>query len=205
LLTVQMKNQDPTNPMDNSQLTSQLAQLSTVQGISQLNSTLGTLMSSLAVQQPLQAASMIQRSVLAPGNNVQLTSNTTKAADGTETTTQNAVFGVQLAEALKVAEKIDATVVDMRFVKPLDEALVREIAAGHELLVTVEENAIMGGAGAAVSEFLARENILKSVLHLGLPDVYVEHAKPAQMLAECGLDEAGIEASVRERMTLLGL
>ena len=97
LLTVQMKNQDPTNPMDNSQLTSQLAQLSTVQGISQLNSTLGTLMSSLAVQQPLQAASMIQRSVLAPGNNVQLTSNTTKAADGTETTTQNAVFGVQLA------------------------------------------------------------------------------------------------------------
>lgn len=96
------------------------------------------------------------------------------------------VFGVQLAEALKVAEKIDATVVDMRFVKPLDEALVREIAAGHELLVTVEENAIMGGAGAAVSEFLARENILKSVLHLGLPDVYVEHAKPAQMLAECG-------------------
>jgi 1-deoxy-D-xylulose-5-phosphate synthase len=115
------------------------------------------------------------------------------------------VFGVQLAEALKVAEKIDATVVDMRFVKPLDEALVHEIAGNHELLVTVEENAIMGGAGAAVSEFLARENILKSVLHLGLPDVYVEHAKPAQMLAECGLDEAGIEASVRERMALLGL
>ena len=115
------------------------------------------------------------------------------------------VFGVQLAEALKVAENIDATVVDMRFVKPLDEALVREIAASHQLLVTVEENAIMGGAGAAVSEFLARENILKSVLHLGLPDMYVEHAKPAQMLAECGLDEAGIEASVRKRMALLGL
>ncbi|HCT07150.1 MAG TPA: 1-deoxy-D-xylulose-5-phosphate synthase [Pseudomonas sp.] len=115
------------------------------------------------------------------------------------------VFGVQLAEALKVAEKLDATVVDMRFVKPLDEDLVREIAGSHELLVTVEENAIMGGAGAAVSEFLARENILKSVLHLGLPDVYVEHAKPAQMLAECGLDEAGIEASVRERLALLGL
>jgi 1-deoxy-D-xylulose-5-phosphate synthase len=115
------------------------------------------------------------------------------------------VFGVQLAEALKVAEKIDATVVDMRFVKPLDEALVRDIAASHELLVTVEENAIMGGAGAAVSEFLARENILRSVLHLGLPDTYVEHAKPAQMLAECGLDEAGIEASVRERLALLAL
>jgi 1-deoxy-D-xylulose-5-phosphate synthase len=113
------------------------------------------------------------------------------------------VFGVQLAEALKVAETLDATVVDMRFVKPLDEALVREIAGSHELLVTVEENAIMGGAGGAVSEFLARENILKSMLHLGLPDIYVEHAKPAQMLAECGLDEAGIEASIRERLQLL--
>ncbi|WP_110948885.1 1-deoxy-D-xylulose-5-phosphate synthase [Pseudomonas bohemica] len=110
------------------------------------------------------------------------------------------VFGVQLADALKVAEKIDATVVDMRFVKPLDEALVRDIAARHDLLVTIEENAIMGGAGAAVSEFLARENILKSVLHLGLPDVYVEHAKPAQMLAECGLDADGIEASINKRL-----
>jgi len=110
------------------------------------------------------------------------------------------VFGVQLAEALKVAEKIDATVVDMRFVKPLDEALVRDMAANHDLLVTLEENAIMGGAGAAVSEYLARENILKSVLHLGLPDVYVEHAKPAQMLAECGLDADGIEASITARL-----
>jgi len=110
------------------------------------------------------------------------------------------VFGVQLSEALVVAEKIDATVVDMRFVKPLDEAMVRVMAASHDLLVTIEENAIMGGAGAAVSEFLAREDILKSVLHLGLPDVYVEHAKPAQMLAECGLDAAGIEASINARM-----
>ncbi|MGA9220702.1 MAG: 1-deoxy-D-xylulose-5-phosphate synthase [Pseudomonas graminis] len=110
------------------------------------------------------------------------------------------VFGVQLTEALIVAEKLDATVVDMRFVKPLDEAMVREMAGNHDLLVTIEENAIMGGAGAAVSEFLARENILKSVLHLGLPDVYVEHAKPAQMLAECGLDVAGIEASINQRL-----
>ncbi len=110
------------------------------------------------------------------------------------------VFGVQLTEALIVAEKLDATVVDMRFVKPLDESLIREMASSHDLLVTIEENAIMGGAGAAVSEFLARENILKSVLHLGLPDVYVEHAKPAQMLAECGLDAAGIEASINQRL-----
>ncbi|MDR2308082.1 MAG: 1-deoxy-D-xylulose-5-phosphate synthase [Paucimonas sp.] len=115
------------------------------------------------------------------------------------------VFGVQLAEALQVAEKLDATVVDMRFVKPLDEALLLEIAAGHELLVTIEENAIMGGAGAAVGEFLAREAVVKPLLHLGLPDIYVEHAKPAQMLAECGLDAAGIEASVTARLAKLGL
>ncbi|QYX51247.1 1-deoxy-D-xylulose-5-phosphate synthase [Pseudomonas sp. S07E 245] len=115
------------------------------------------------------------------------------------------VFGVQLSEALQVAEKLDATVVDMRFVKPLDEALVLELAANHELMVTIEENAIMGGAGAAVGEFLSREAVLKQLLHLGLPDTYVEHAKPAQMLAECGLDAAGIEASVRARMVKLGL
>ncbi|GFM57781.1 1-deoxy-D-xylulose-5-phosphate synthase [Pseudomonas cichorii] len=113
------------------------------------------------------------------------------------------VFGVQLADALEVAEKLDATVIDMRFVKPLDEALIRETAASHDLLVTIEENAIMGGAGAAVSEFLARENILKSVLHLGLPDIYVEHAKPAQMLAECGLDAEGIEAAINARLALI--
>lgn len=114
------------------------------------------------------------------------------------------VFGVQLAEALQVAESLDATVVDMRFVKPLDEALVRELAGSHELLVTIEENSVMGGAGAAVSEFLARENLLKPVLHLGLPDYYVEHAKPAEMLAECGLDAKGIEAAVHRRLDMLG-
>ena len=113
------------------------------------------------------------------------------------------VFGVQLSEALKVGETLNATVVDMRFVKPLDEALVRQLAAEHELLVTVEENSVMGGAGSAVSEFLAAENNLTPILHLGLPDYYVEHAKPAQMLAECGLDAAGIEAAVRQRLSLL--
>lgn len=113
------------------------------------------------------------------------------------------VFGVQLAEALKAAEPLDASVIDMRFVKPLDETLIRQLAASHELLVTLEENSIMGGAGSAVSEFLARENLLKSVLHLGLPDYYVEHAKPAQMLTECGLDASGIEAAIQQRLELL--
>ncbi|MEG7363558.1 1-deoxy-D-xylulose-5-phosphate synthase [Pseudomonas citronellolis] len=112
-------------------------------------------------------------------------------------------FGVQLAEALQVAERFDATVADMRFVKPLDEALVRELADSHELLVTIEENAVMGGAGAAVGEFLARENRQQPLLHLGLPDYYVEHAKPAQMLAECGLDAAGIERATAARLALL--
>lgn len=112
-------------------------------------------------------------------------------------------FGVQLAEALQVAERFDATVADMRFVKPLDEALVRELADSHELLVTIEENAVMGGAGAAVGEFLARENRQQPLLHLGLPDYYVEHAKPAQMLAECGLDAAGIERAIAARLALL--
>ncbi|MBG7028798.1 1-deoxy-D-xylulose-5-phosphate synthase [Pseudomonas aeruginosa] len=110
------------------------------------------------------------------------------------------VFGVQLAEAMKVAESLDSTVVDMRFVKPLDEALVRELAGSHELLVTIEENAVMGGAGSAVGEFLASEGLEVPLLQLGLPDYYVEHAKPSEMLAECGLDAAGIEKAVRQRL-----
>ncbi|HCF7474479.1 1-deoxy-D-xylulose-5-phosphate synthase [Pseudomonas aeruginosa] len=110
------------------------------------------------------------------------------------------VFGVQLAEAMKVAESLDATVVDMRFIKPLDEALVRELAGSHELLVTIEENAVMGGAGSAVGEFLASEGLEVPLLQLGLPDYYVEHAKPSEMLAECGLDAAGIEKAVRQRL-----
>jgi len=114
------------------------------------------------------------------------------------------VFGVQLAEALQVGEALDATVVDMRFVKPLDEALLRQLATSHELLVTIEENSVMGGAGSAVAEFLAGEAIVLPMLHLGLPDQYVEHAKPSEMLAECGLDAAGIEAAVRQRLALLG-
>lgn len=100
LLIAQMKNQDPSNPMDNSQMTTQMAQLSTVSGISQLNTTLTTLMSNLSssqsLQSAMQSANMIGHSILAPGNGIQLTSDTTKAEDGTETTTQKAVFGVQL-------------------------------------------------------------------------------------------------------------
>ena len=96
LLIAQMKNQDPSNPMDNSQLTTQMAQLSTVSGISQLNSSLSTLLSNLNSSQALSTANMIGHGVLAPGNSVQLTSDTTTATDGTKTTTKRAVFGVNL-------------------------------------------------------------------------------------------------------------
>ncbi|MDR6234949.1 1-deoxy-D-xylulose-5-phosphate synthase [Pseudomonas oryzihabitans] len=113
------------------------------------------------------------------------------------------VFGVQLAEALQVAERLDASVADMRFVKPLDEALIRQFAADHDLLVTVEENSVMGGAGSAVNEFLQANALVLPVLNLGLPDSYIEHAKPTEMLAECGLDVAGIERAVRGRLATL--
>ncbi|HWZ49723.1 MAG TPA: flagellar hook assembly protein FlgD [Herbaspirillum sp.] len=99
LLSTQLQNQDPTNPMDNSALTSQIAQLSTVSGIQQLNSSLSTLMSNLQSGQATQAVSMIGHNVLAPGNNIQLSTSTSTAADGTTTTNHNGVFGVQLATA----------------------------------------------------------------------------------------------------------
>ena len=110
------------------------------------------------------------------------------------------VFGTLLPAALQVAEALDLSVADMRFVKPLDEALIRQLAAEHELLVTVEENSLMGGAGSAVGEYLAAQGIIMPLLQLGLPDRYIEHATPAQMLAECGLDAAGIEAAIRQRL-----
>ncbi|MDF3031896.1 MAG: 1-deoxy-D-xylulose-5-phosphate synthase, partial [Moraxellaceae bacterium] len=109
-------------------------------------------------------------------------------------------FGASLTPALAAAEKLNATVVDMRFVKPLDEALIRELAQSHKLLVTVEEHAIMGGAGSAVNEFLARERLVVPVQNLGIPDAFIEHGTPAEMLAECGLDAAGIERSIRARL-----
>ncbi len=113
-------------------------------------------------------------------------------------------FGTLHANALVAAEALDATVANMRFVKPLDTELVRQLADSHGLLVTVEENAIMGGAGSAVNEWLLAQGIQIPVLNLGLPDIYVEHDKPASMLAECGLDAAGIERAIRQRLASLG-
>lgn len=109
-------------------------------------------------------------------------------------------FGTLHANALQAAEVLDASVANMRFVKPLDVDLIRQLATSHNLLVTLEENAVMGGAGSAVNEWLLSERISVPVLNLGLPDRYVEHAKPAEMLAECGLDADGIEAAIRRRL-----
>ncbi|RAM64048.1 1-deoxy-D-xylulose-5-phosphate synthase [Herbaspirillum rubrisubalbicans] len=108
-------------------------------------------------------------------------------------------FGSLLAPALGAGDKLDATVANMRFIKPLDVELVRQLAASHDALVTVEEGCIMGGAGAAVSEALAAAGINKPILHLGLPDRFIDHGDAAQLLAQCGLDADGIAQSIAQR------
>jgi 1-deoxy-D-xylulose-5-phosphate synthase len=108
-------------------------------------------------------------------------------------------FGTLLHPALAAAENLDATVANMRFAKPLDVALVTELARSHDAIVTVEEGSIMGGAGAAVLEALAAQGITVPVLNLGLPDRFIDHGDPAKLLALCGLDAAGIERSIVER------
>ena len=109
-------------------------------------------------------------------------------------------FGTMLAPALEAGAELNASVVNMRFIKPLDEDLVVELAQHHDLLVTLEENAVQGGAGSAVNELLAARGIQVSVLNLGLPDRFVEHAQPSEMLEECGLDKAGILAAIKQRL-----
>ncbi|MGC2458842.1 MAG: 1-deoxy-D-xylulose-5-phosphate synthase [Gallionellaceae bacterium] len=109
-------------------------------------------------------------------------------------------FGSMLAPALQAAEQLNATVANMRFVKPLDEELVLNLALEHSLLVTVEENTVQGGAGSAVEECLSRSGVTVALLQLGLPDVFLDQGDPAQMLASCGLDAAGIAAAVTRKI-----
>ena len=101
-------------------------------------------------------------------------------------------FGTPLAAALEAAERIDASVADMRFVKPLDIELIAGLAASHALLVTVEDGAIAGGAGSAVAEWLAAAGIGTPVAHAGLPDAFIEHATQAEQRAAVGIDAAGL-------------
>ena len=108
-------------------------------------------------------------------------------------------FGTLLYPALQAAETLDATVANMRWAKPLDTELLRQLAASHDALVTVEEGCIQGGAGSAVLEALAQAGIVRPVLQLGLPDRFIEHGDPARLLALQGLDAQGIENSIRQR------
>ncbi|MBX9605026.1 MAG: 1-deoxy-D-xylulose-5-phosphate synthase [Gammaproteobacteria bacterium] len=112
-------------------------------------------------------------------------------------------FGVMLAPALEVGERLDLTVVNMRFVKPLDESLVLELARGHELLVTIEENVIAGGAGSAVNECLASHGVVANIANYGLPDRLIQHGSREEMLVDAGLDAASFERFVRERLAAL--
>ncbi|MES2822272.1 MAG: 1-deoxy-D-xylulose-5-phosphate synthase [Pseudomonadota bacterium] len=114
-------------------------------------------------------------------------------------------FGTLLASAQKVAEKLNASLCDMRFVKPLDAELIERMANTHDLLVTIEENAIAGGAGSAVSEYLASQGYVMPVMHLGLHDAFVDHAKHSQQLATQGLDAVSIELAISDRLQVLNL
>lgn len=110
-------------------------------------------------------------------------------------------FGSMVAPTLAAAEEFNATVYDMRFVKPIDETAIRKAASSHELVVTVEENVIMGGAGSAVNEVLVRDGYRTPVHNLGLPDRFIDHGKPPDMLQNAGLDATGIARAIREKLT----
>ncbi len=113
-------------------------------------------------------------------------------------------FGAMLAPAAEIAAELDATLVNMRFVKPLDEAMILELAKTHEAFVTLEDNAIAGGAGSAVAECLAAHGVLMPILHLGLPDVYLEHGSREEVLTMAGLDLPGIRKAIHARFPHIG-
>ncbi len=112
-------------------------------------------------------------------------------------------FGSLLGAAATAAESLNATLVDMRFIKPLDHTCIDRIAQQHSLVVTLEENVVAGGAGSAVAEYLAQQGSVTPLMHLGLPDRFVAHGKPADLLAQCGLDAPGIVQQIQERLSLM--
>ena len=114
-------------------------------------------------------------------------------------------FGSMVKAALEAAEKLGATLVDMRFVKPLDEELISKLAANHQLVVTVEESAVMGGAGSAVNEFLTQTSTPIQTLNLGLPDKFLEHGKPSEMLDGINLNCEGIIQAIKNKQNECGL
>ena len=114
-------------------------------------------------------------------------------------------FGALVPAAEKIGRELGLTVVNMRFIKPLDRTLLQELAKTHEGFVTLEDNVVMGGAGSGVAELLAAEGITLPVQHLGLPDAYQEHASREQLLAEAGLDAEGIRAALTKRCCICEL
>jgi len=108
-------------------------------------------------------------------------------------------FGSMLSPSLEAGDALDASVINMRFVKPIDNDMIQQLAENHEFIVTVEENVVMGGAGSAVAEALANLGLHPQLLQLGLPDHFIEHGDPAELLSEAGLDAKGIHKSIRER------
>jgi 1-deoxy-D-xylulose-5-phosphate synthase len=105
-------------------------------------------------------------------------------------------FGALVESARKIAERLDATLVNMRFIKPLDEKLVLSLAARHRAIITIEENAVMGGAGSGVGELLASNGVQIPFLQIGIPDRFIEHGSRDTCLAAAGLDLAGLNLSV---------
>jgi 1-deoxy-D-xylulose-5-phosphate synthase len=114
-------------------------------------------------------------------------------------------FGSMLSPSLQAAEMLDATVVNMRFVKPLDTSILQSIASTHDLIITVEENAAMGGAGTAVLEAVQALNLVIPTLTLGLPDLFIEHGIHETMLAECGLNAESIVKSIKKKLSSINL
>ena len=108
-------------------------------------------------------------------------------------------FGTMVQPATEAAEELDATLINMRFVKPIDEAMIQELVKEHSRLVTIEENVLAGGAGSAVNEYLLAKHIKIDVLNLGLPDEHLDHGTQQQQLSRCGLDKEGIIASIKQR------
>ena len=112
-------------------------------------------------------------------------------------------FGTLLPTALQAGDQLNATVADMRFVKPLDKELVSQLKTDHDLLVTLEEGSVAGGAGSAVSEYLADQSIVMPILQLGLPDTFVDHGSHAQQLSRVGLDAKQIQSRITQRLEKL--
>jgi 1-deoxy-D-xylulose-5-phosphate synthase len=133
----------------------------------------------VAVQKTLEALPLGKAEIRQPGSRIAILA-----------------WGSMVTPALAAGKQLDATVVNMRFIKPIDEQLIRELAHSHDVFVTVEENVIAGGAGSAVNNFLQAQRLLKPVLNIGLPDSFVEQGSREELLALCGLDAQGIIAQV---------